>query len=200
MRPSMRVSAPQLMKLSARVVVEVVAMEVEVEEVVEASLNMGGGREMLTAEEVMEVVEVMVVEEVASEEVASVEVALEVAAAQEEVIRLPQAEEEGLEAVILLHREVIQPLQEVVEVEEVEEAIQRQLEVIQPLQEVEEVEGAIQHQLEATQHPPGVVEVAIPPPRGGGSLFPPLEVTTISNYYTIFKLHLHHVCLTIFDF
>ena len=200
MRPSMRVSAPQLMKLSARVVVEVVAMEVEVEEVVEASLNMGGGREMLTAEEVMEVVEVMVVEEVASEEVASVEVALEVAAAQEEVIRLPQAEEEGLEAVILLHREVIQPLQEVVEVEEVEEAIQRQLEVIQPHPEVEEVEGAIQHQLEATQHPPGVVEVAIPPPRGGGSLFPPLEVTTISNYYTIFKLHLHHVCLTIFDF
>ena len=220
MRPSMRVSAPQLMKLSARVVEEVVAMEVEVEEVVEASPNMGGGREMLTAEEVMEVVEVMVVEEVASEEVASVEVALEVAAAQEEVIRLPQAEEEGLEAVILLHREVIQPLQEVVEVEEVEEAIQRQLEVIQPhpeveeveeaillhreviqpLQEVEEVEGAIQHQLEATQPPPGVVEVAIPPPRGGGSLFPPLEVTTISNYYTIFKLHLHHVCLTIFDF
>ena len=217
MRPSMRVSAPQLMKLSARVVEEVVAMEVEVEEVVEASLNMGGGREMLTAEEVMEVVEVMVVEEVASEEVASVEVALEVAAAQEEVIRLPQAEEEGLEAVILLHREVIQPLQEVVAVEEVEEAIQRQLEVIQPhpeveeaillhreviqpLQEVEEVEGAIQHQLEATQHPPGVVEVAIPPPRGGGSLFPPLEVTTISNYYTILTLHLHHVCLTIFDF
>ena len=217
MRPSMRVSAPQLMKLSARVVVEVVAMEVEVEEVVEASLNMGGGREMLTAEEVMEVVEVMVVEEVASEEVASVEVALEVAAVQEEVIRLPQAEEEGLEAVILLHREVIQPLQEVVEVEEVEEAIQRQLEVIQPhpeveeaillhreviqpLQEVEEVEGAIQRQLEATQHPPGVVEVAIPPPRGGGSLFPPLEVTTISNYYTILKLHLHHVCLAIFDF
>ena len=165
----------------------------------------------------MEVVEVMVVEEVASEEVASVEVALEVAAAQEEVIRLPQAEEEGLEAVILLHREVIQPLQEVVEVEEVEEAIQRQLEVIQPhpeveeaillhreviqpLQEVEEVEGAIQHQLEATQHPLGVVEVAIPPPRGGGSLFPPLEVTTISNYYTILTLHLHHVCLTIFDF
>ena len=132
---------------------------------------------MLTAEEVMEVVEVMVVEEVASEEVASVEVALEVAAVQEEVIRLPQAEEEGLEAVILLHREVIQPLQE-----------------------VEEVEGAIQHQLEATQHPPGVVEVAIPPPRGGGSLFPPLEVTTISNYYTILKLHLLHVCLTIFDF
>ena len=121
MRPSMRVSAPQLMKLSARVVEEVVAMEVEVEEVVEASLNMGGGREMLTAEEVMEVVEVMVVEEVASEEVASVEVALEVAAVQEEVIRLPQAEEEGLEAVILLHREVIQPLQEVVEVEEVED-------------------------------------------------------------------------------
>ena len=217
MRPSMRVSAPQLMKLSARVVEEVVAMEVEVEEVVEASLNMGGGREMLTAEEVMEVVEVMVVEEVASEEVASVEVALEVAAAQEEVIRLPQAEEEGLEAVILLHREVIQPLQVVVEVEEVEEAIQRQLEVIQPhpeveeaillhreviqpLQEVEEVEGAIQHQLEATQHPLGVVEVAIPPPRGGGSLFPPLEVTTISNYYTILTLHLHHVCLTIFDF
>ena len=200
MRPSMRVSAPQLMKLSARVVEEVVAMEVEVEEVVEASPNMEGGREMLTAEEVMEVVEVMVVEEVASEEVASVEVALEVAAAQEEVIRLPQAEEEGLEAVILLHREVIQPLQEVVEVEEVEEAIQRQLEVIQPLQEVEEVEGAIQHQLEATQHPPGVVEVAIPPPRGGGSLFPPLEVTTISNYYTILTLHLHHVCLTIFDF
>ena len=171
MRPSMKVNAPPPMKLSARVVGEVVAME-EVE--VEVSLNMGGGREMLTAEEVMEVVEVMVVEEVASEEVASVEVALEVAAVQEEVIRLPQAEEEGLEAVILLHREVIQPLQE--------------------------VEGAIQHQLEVTQHPPGVVEVAIPPPRGGGSLFPPLEVTTISNYYTILKLHLHHVCLTIFDF
>ena len=80
------------------------------------------------------------------------------------------------------------------------EGVAVQGEATQLLQVEEEVVVATLHRQEATQHPPGVVEVAIPPPRGGGSLFPPLEVTTISNYYTILKLHLHHVCLAIFDF
>ena len=137
MRPSMKVNAPPPMKLSARVVgevvdmeeveVEVVAMEeVEVEVVEEVSLNMGGGREMLMVEEVM----VVEVEAVASEEEASEEVALEGVAV--EAIQLLQVEEE-------------------------------------------EVEVATQHRQEATQHPRGVAEVAIPPPWGGGSLFPPFS-------------------------
>ena len=112
------------MKLSARVVGEVVAME-EVE--VEVSLNMGGGREMLMVEEVM----VVEVEAVASEEEALEEVALEGVAVQVEAIQL--------------------------------------------LQVGEVVEVATQHQQEATQHPPVVAEVAIPPPWGGGSLFPPFS-------------------------
>ena len=45
--------------------------------------------------------------------------------------------------------------------------------------EEEGVEVATLPHQEATQHPPEVAEVAIPPPWGGGSLFPPLEVTTI---------------------
>ena len=125
MRPSMKVNAPQPMKLSARVVGEVVAME-EVEVVEEVSLNMGGGREMLMVEEVM----VVEVEAVASEEEALEEVALEGVAV--EAIQLLQVEEE-------------------------------------------EVGVATQHRQEATQHPPGVAEVAIPPPWGGGSLFPPFS-------------------------
>ena len=127
MRPSMKVNAPPPMKLSARVVGEVVvAMEV-VEEVEEVSLNMGGGREMPMVEEVM------VVEAEAAEGEASEEVALEGVAVQGEAIQLLQVEEEV------------------------------------------EVEVATQHHQEATQHPPGVAEVAIPPPLGGGSLFPPFS-------------------------
>ena len=139
MRPSMKVNAPQPMKLSARVVGEVVAME-EVEVVEEVSLNMGGGREMLMVEEVM----VVEVEAVASEEEASEEVALEGVAV--EAIQLLQVEEEVVEVATQL------------------------LQV-----EVEVVEVATQHQQEATQHPPVVAEVAIPPPWGGGSLFPPFS-------------------------
>ena len=130
MRPSMKVNAPPPMKLSALVVEEeVVAMEVEVVE--EVSLNMGGGREMLT------VVEDMVVEDMVVEAVDLEVVALEGVAVQGEAIQLLQEEEE------------------------------------------EEVEEAIQHHQEATQHPPVEAEVAIPPPWGGGSLFPPLEVAAI---------------------
>ena len=136
MRLSMKVNAPPPMKLSARVVGEVVAME-EVEVVEEVSLNMGGGREMLMVEEVM----VVEVEAVASEEEASEEVALEGVAV--EAIQLLQVEEEVATQLL-----------------QVEE---------------EEVEVATQHRQEATQHPPGVAEVAIPPPWGGGSLFPPFS-------------------------
>ena len=107
---------------------EVVAMEVEVVE--EVSLNMGGGREMLT------VVEDMVVEDMVVEAVDLEVVALEGVAVQGEAIQLLQEEEEV-------------------------------------------VEGAIQHHQEATQHPPVEAEVAIPPPWGAGSLFPPLEVAAI---------------------
>ena len=135
MRPSMKVNAPPPMKLSARVVGEVVAME-EVE--VEVSLNMGGGREMLMVEEVM----VVEVEAVASEEEASEEVALEGVA---------------VEAIQLLQVEVVEVATQLLQVEE------------------EEVEVATQHRQEATQHPRGVAEVAIPPPWGGGSLFPPFS-------------------------
>ena len=123
MRPSMKVNAPPPMKPSALVVEEVVAMEVEVVEVV--SLNMGGGREMLT------VVEVIVVE-----------------------------------AVVDLEEAVL-------------EGVAVRAEAIQLLQEEEEAEGAIQHHQESIRHPLVVAEVAIPPPWGGGSLFPPLEVTAI---------------------
>ena len=125
MRLSMKVNAPPPMKLSARVVGEVVAME-EVEMVEEVFLNMGGGREMLTVEEAM------VVEAVALEVEASAEVVLEGVAVQGEATQLLQVEEEVVEVATL-------------------------------------------HQQEATQHPPGVVEVAIPPPWGGGSLFPPFS-------------------------
>ena len=60
------------------------------------------------------------------------------------------------------------------------EGVAVQGEAIQLLQEEEEVvEGAIQHHQEATQHPPVEAEVAIPPPWGAGSLFPPLEVAAI---------------------
>ena len=153
MRPSMKVNAPPPMKLSARVVgevvdmeeveVEVVAMEeVEVEVVEEVSLNMGGGREMLMVEEVM----VVEVEAVASEEEASEEVALEGVAVQVEAIQLLQVE-----------GEVVEVATQLLQVEE------------------EEVEVATQHRQEATQHPRGVAEVAIPPPWGGGSLFPPFS-------------------------
>ena len=137
MRPSMKVNAPPPMKLSARVVGEVVAME-EVEVVEEVSLNMGGGREMLMVEEVM----VVEVEAVASEEEASEEVALEGVA---------------VEAIQLLQVEVVEVATQLLQVAE------------------EEVEVATQHRQEATQHPRGVAEVAIPPPWGGGSLFPPFS-------------------------
>ena len=64
--------------------------------------------------------------------------------------------------------------------------------------EEEGVEVATLPHQEATQHPPAVAEVAIPPPWGGGSLFPPLEVTTIPILIGILTVcsHSTHIYLT----
>ena len=59
-----------------------------------------------------------------------------------------------------------------------------------PLLQVVEVEGTQLHrvvtrrQQEATQHLLEEVEVVIPPPQRGGSLYPPLEVTHIPTLFS----------------
>ena len=75
------------------------------------------------------------------------------------------------------------------EVAVLEEVIQLRQEATPLLQVVEE-EGTQLHrvvtrrQQEAIQHLLEEVEVVIPPPQRGGSLYPPLEVTHISTLFS----------------
>ena len=116
--------------------------------------------------EVVAMEEVEVVEEVSLnmgggremlmvEEVMVVEV--EAVASEEEASEEVALEGVAVEAIQLLQVEVVEVATQLLQVAE------------------EEVEVATQHRQEATQHPRGVAEVAIPPPWGGGSLFPPFS-------------------------
>ena len=98
----------------------------------------------------------------------------------------------GREMLMVVEAMVMEEASVEVDLEEVavlEEVIQLRQEAT-PLLQVVEVEGTQLHrvvtrrQQEATQHLLEEVEVVIPPPQRGGSLYPPLEVTHISTLFS----------------
>ena len=118
-----------------------------------------------------------------------VEVAMEVEEVVEEVSLNMVG---GREMLMVVEAMVMEEASVEVDLEEVavlEEVIQLRQEATPLLQVVEE-EGTQLHrvvtrrQQEATQHLLEEVEVVIPPPQRGGSLYPPLEVTHIPTLFS----------------
>ena len=95
----------------------------------------------------------------------------------------------GREMLMVVEAMVVEVEVDLEEVAVLEEVIQLRQEAT-PLLQVVEVEGTQLHrvvtrrQQEATQHLLEEVEVVIPPPQRGGSLYPPLEVTHIPTLFS----------------